>query len=157
MEPDVVTIRSFRQCFALERRIHRLDRWRLPVPYGVPVRGIAYAFALPTAGAVLGRLVLVGPLILAVHPAIRYVVLPVSGAWALTGVRVDGRVAHVAALGWLRLHAAPRRLVGFRAAPAAEVAWGAVAIAPDERAARLRRAVVHGPGAVVLRYPFSAR
>ena len=59
-------IRSFRVCFKLERRIHKIDRWRLPLPFGVPLRGIGYAAAafvvlgmlaqLPVAGALLGAL-----------------------------------------------------------------------------------------------------
>ena len=42
-ERPTLTIRSYRLAFALERRIHKIDRYRLPVPYGVPLRGLAYA------------------------------------------------------------------------------------------------------------------
>ena len=40
---QTVTIRSYRLAFALERRIFRIERYRLPLPYGLPLRGLAYA------------------------------------------------------------------------------------------------------------------
>ena len=39
---EQITLRSYRLAFEVERRLHRIDRFRVPVPYGIPLRGIAY-------------------------------------------------------------------------------------------------------------------
>ena len=101
-------VRSYRLCFELERRIHKIDRWRIPVPYGVPLRGIAYALAAIAAVIALSGLPLAGDLLGALHPAIRLVVLPVAAGYALCRVQVDGRPAHAAALAWLRFRVGAR-------------------------------------------------
>ena len=158
--PDDATlpIRSYRQCFELERRIHRLDRWRLPMPYGMPVRGIVYFVVLGVAMLILGRLPLLGALAATLHPAVRLVAIPVSAAYVLTNLRVDGRAAHRVGAAWLRLRAEPSRLVAFRAAPQrATHTLGTTTIAPDERSPRLRPGVIEGRGRVVLRYPVDLR
>ena len=41
-EESDIQLRSFRVCFQLERRLHRIDRFRLPFPYGLPLRGLGY-------------------------------------------------------------------------------------------------------------------
>src|SRR5215213_10110090 len=38
--------------FVVDRRIYRVDRWALPVPGGVPLRGVAY-FAAALVGVVV--------------------------------------------------------------------------------------------------------
>jgi hypothetical protein len=151
-------IRSYRVCFRLERRIHRIDRWRIPVPYGIPLRGIAYGAGGLAVVLLLSGMPLVGELLRLLHPALRLVVLPVGAAYLLTQLSIDGRPAHAAALAWLRLHVQPVRMASGRALPAARVEFVApVAIAVDQRAARLRPAVVRGPAVVLLRYPARAR
>jgi hypothetical protein len=152
-ENQTVPIQSFRVCFNLERRIHKIDRWRLPLPYGLPLRSIGYfgvllalilfAQQLPVIGAATGML----------HPSLRYVAIPVGFASVLTRWRVDGRLPHRAGLAWLRHQTAPARVASFRAAPApGPVQLAAIAFAPDERCARLRRGIVEGPANVVIRY-----
>ncbi|MBS1882381.1 MAG: hypothetical protein JSS97_05430 [Actinobacteria bacterium] len=152
-------IRSYRMCFSLERRIHRVDRWRIPVPFGVPLRGIGYAAALLIAMLMLGHLPILGPAVTAIDPAIRLVVAPCCGAYLLYLWEIDGRPAHVALASMARLHLGPRRIAGFRRAPrpGTEVRLGDVALAPDESSIRMRRGTVRGPATVVLRYPFRPR
>lgn len=153
-----VTIRSFRIAFELERRLFKIDRWRLPLPYGVPLRGAAYAAVALAAVVTLGRAPLVGPAIAALPPPVRFVLLPAGAACLLVRVRVDGRCAHTFAVAWLRSALAPRRLVGFRrAAPVARVYFSAIPFAPDERTARYRRGAVSGPARLTLRYPARGR
>ena len=156
-EPELV-IRSYRLCFELERRIHSIDRWRIPVPYGVPLRGVAYGAAALVGVLLLVRLPGVGELLGALHPALRLVILPVGVAFWLTRMRIDGRAAHAAALAWARWRLGPVRLSAFRAAehPGARLV-PSLAVAADDRAARYRRCVVSGPAEVTLRYPASAR
>jgi hypothetical protein len=150
-----LTIRSFRVVFDLERRIHKVDRWRIPTPYGVPLRGIAYWALALLATLLLGRLPLAGELTGALPLPIRLVILPVAVAFVLARVRVEGRPAHTAIAGWLRFELSPSRLAGLRAVPrtGAVVRLDGIAIVPDERCARYRRGVVEGPAKVLLRYP----
>ena len=147
-----VPIRSFRLAFQLERRIHRIDRFRLPLPYGLPLRGAAYAIAAAFIVIALSRLPVVGAGLDVLPWPIRFGVLPVATAQALMQVQLDGRPAHEALAGWLRLRVGPGRTVGF--APAERrrgMHLGEVTIAPDDREPRYRRGVVAGEGTVVLR------
>jgi TcpE family len=152
---DGIAIRSFRLVFDLERRIHKVDRWRIPVPYGIPLRGIAYWALALFAMLTVGRLPVVGALTGLLPVPLRLVVIPVALAWVLTRVKLDGRPAHTALCAWARFRLAPRHLAGLRAVPAvgSVVRLADVAIVPDERAARYRRAVIDGPATVLLRYP----
>jgi hypothetical protein len=153
-----LVIRSYRLCFEVERRIHRIDRWRIPVPYGVPLRGVAYGAVALAAVLLLQRLPVTGELLGALHPALRLVVLPVAAAYALTRLRVDGRRAHAAAIAWLRWRIDPSRVAGFRAAerPGCRL-LGDLAIAADDGSALYRRCVIRGPATVTARYPARAR
>jgi hypothetical protein len=153
-----VAIRSYRLCFRVERRIHKIDRWQIPLPFGVPLRGAAYALALLVAVLVSSRAPLLGTVVVALPAPVRLLGLPVGGAYALLRWELDGRPAHAVVAAWLRLVFGPRRLVAFARAPRQQVAvLGDVTLVSDERRAWLRRAVVHGPGTVLLRYPFDAR
>jgi hypothetical protein len=157
-DDDALPIRSYRLCFELERRIHKIDRWRIPVPYGVPLRGIAYAVSASAAVLVASRVPLLGAALSAVHPAIRLVLLPVGAGYLLCQLRVDGRPAHAAGIAWLRHRLRRRRLAACRSiAAAGPVRLGDVVIAPDEASSRYRPAVVRGPASLLLRYPARAR
>jgi hypothetical protein len=151
---EPIAIRSFRVCFQLERRVHKIDKWRIPVPYGVPVRGIGYGALLLVLVLLLGRIAVVGDLLGVLHPSLRYIMVPIGGAYVLMRWKVDGRAAHATGLSWVRMHLEPRRVAGCRAAtPLGPVTFGEVTVAPDEHSARLRPAVVEGAGRLVLRYP----
>ena len=156
--PNTVAIRSYRGCFQLERRLHRIDRWRIPVPYGIPLRGIAYAVAALAGLLALSDLPLLGPLLGAFHPALRLVVLPIALAYALCRVRLDGRPAHAAVIAWLRYRCTPARRAGCRRAESVgRVRLADVHFAPDELGARYRPALIRGPTELLLRYPAVAR
>lgn len=154
-ERDGITIRSFRVVFKLERRIHKVDRWRIPVPYGIPLRGIAYWALAIFAVLALGQLPVVGVLTGTVPTPVRLVVVPVAAAYALARLRVDGRAAHRALVGWARFLSSPARMAGLRevAQVGSVVRLADIAVLPDERGARYRRAVIEGPATVLLRYP----
>jgi hypothetical protein len=158
-QPDRVTIRSFRVVFELERRLHRIDRWRLPLPHGLPLRSLAYGLAALAAVLALSALPLVGGLLRVMAAPVRLVVLPAALAYLLTRLRVDGRPAHRALLAWLAWRCSPRELAGLRptARVGAVVSLGEVALVADWRSARYRGAVLDGPCSLVLRYPARAR
>lgn len=159
MEDGQFQVRSFRVVFELERRIHRIDRWRIPVPHGIPLHGLAYAACALLLVVLLSGVPLVGDSLALLAPPLRLVILPVGVAYVLTRWRMDGRLAHATALAWLRQATDPSRLSGFRSAAALGrvVSLGELALVPDERCARYRRAAVVGPARLVLRYPARAR
>lgn len=151
-------IRSYRVCFELERRIHQVDRWRIPVPYGIPLRGLAYAALALLVVLVAAGLPLIGAVLGLLHPALRLVVIPVVSASLLTRLRVDGRPAHAAGLAWLRWRAGARRLNALRpCAPPGPARLPDVELLPDEDGPRYRPALIAGPCELTLRYPATAR
>jgi hypothetical protein len=153
-----IAIRSFRLCFKLDRRIHKIDRWRIPLPFGVPLRGVGYAVGLLVAVLMVRRVPLLGDLFGAMPVPLRFVVLPIGGAYLLNQWEFDGRSAHATAFAWSRMQLSPRRIAAFRRAPRTGVVRLAdVTLVSDEQSARMRPAVIEGPAEVVLRYPFSSR
>ena len=147
-----LTIRSFRLAFELERRIHRIDRFRLPLPYGLPLRSLAYAVAALGAVLLLGALPVFGAALEMLPWPVRFGVVPVAVAQLLTQINVDGRPAHEVATAWLRWRLGPRCLVGWAAAPtAATDPVASFVVAPDERGTAYRRGRVSGAGSVLLR------
>ena len=155
---EAILIRSFRVVFELERRIHRVDRFRVPLPYGLPLRSIGYAAVALLLVLVLRQLPGVGSLVDALPAPARFVLVPIALAYALTQLRIDGRPAHAAGMALLRFALAPRRVAGCRARRTELTCrLGDVALAPDESAARYRRSRIEGPATVLLRYPAHAR
>jgi hypothetical protein len=154
-EQQGLSIRSFRLVFDLERRIHKIDRWRIPVPYGVPLRGIAYWAAALLVTIALGGLPLAGELTRVLPTPVRLVVLPLAVAYLFARVSIDGRPAHTALVAWARFRLSPSRFAGMRAVPrsATVVRLADVPCIPDERSTRYRGAVIEGPATVLLRYP----
>jgi hypothetical protein len=92
-DPDAtVEIRSYRNVFALERRLYRIDG--LPLnPAGVPLRGIAY-FAVLLAVAMAARTL---PPVSLVPWYVGNVLAPAALAFLLCSVRIDGRPFHLVA------------------------------------------------------------
>lgn len=157
MREHNVEIRSFRVVFDLERRIHKVDDWRIPLPYGLPLRSIGYALGVLALVLLAGRVPGLAHLLGALPAPARFVLLPCGAAWALTQVSVDGRSAHAAAASILRFLLAPRNVAAGRRQQLGEIRLGDVAVVPDERATRARRAVVRGPASVLLRHGFGSR
>ena len=139
MSDETLHIRSFRVVFDLERRIHRIDRFRVPLPYGLPLRSLGYAAVSLAAILVASRLPVLGALLKLLPTPARLVLAPVGLSYALTQLRLDGRSAHAAAGAWARYTLMPRTLVAFGPAPSA----GQVAFSPVTfvRAAVLDRPV----------------
>jgi hypothetical protein len=153
-----IAIRSFRVVFDLERRIHKVDRIRLPLPYGLPLRSVAYAVAAFLAVLVLARLPLLGGALAVLPAPVRLAVLPALVSYLLTQMRPDGRPAH-----WFLMALARQRVARAEVVALAPVRrqrlerLGDVIVAPDERDVRLRVGVVEGPAVALLRLPVEAR
>src|SRR4051794_302593 len=109
-----IEIRSFRTVFRLERRIYKFDRWRIPIPYGVPVWGLAYSTATLAAIVLAGRLPAVGGLVSLLPAPLRFVLLPLGVGALLNGIEPDGRRPHIFIKAWLRHRLGARCLCGLR-------------------------------------------
>ena len=150
-------IRSYGLCFAHERRIHQIDNWRIPVPYGIPLRGVAYAALTLLCVLLLANVPVLGDALGLLHPALRLVIVPAGVAYALCRLRFDGRPAHSAGLSWVRFRGGTKWVASCRPIePPGPVFVADIAIASDERSARYRPGVVGGPAEVVLRRPAKA-
>jgi hypothetical protein len=156
---DGIEIRSFRVVFQIERRLHKFDRWRLPLPYGVPVRGIAYAAVTLLAIVLAGQLPGLGALLGAVPAPLRFVLLPLGVATLLARVRVDGRPAHRFLHAWLAFRMSPRTVDAFSPVPAARSVHSIaeeILLADGPASPDYRPAVIAGPATVVLGLPARA-
>ena len=151
-----VRIRSYRAVLdSVERRIYRVDRWRLPTASGVSVRACGYAIAALVLVLVLGRAPLVGALLGALPPSLRLLAIPLGAAAALTAWNPDGRAPHHALRGLLRHLVAAKTLSGLRRTEPVGTALAPleeVQIAGGDGPA-YAPGVVRGPARLFLRYP----
>ncbi len=150
-------VRSYRSVLdAVERRVYRIDRWRLPMPGGVGVRAVLYVVAMAVAVAVTTRLPVVGPLVGLVPASIRFVGLPVLAGWGLSTWRIDGRPPHCALISAGRYAFRAKTLSGLRRAPAcgsSSLVIERIQLAPAGDEASYRRGRIRGPARLILRYP----
>ena len=159
--PRTVSVRSYRGVLdSVERRFYRIDQWRLPNPEGVSVKAVVYFLCCLVVVALAGHLPLVGAGLDLLTPALRYLGLPIVGAWALSALRIDGRRPHHALVSIARHRLRARTLAGLRPAPQvgtriAPVA--AVQVAAIGDGPRYRRGRVRGPARLVVRYPAELR
>lgn len=155
--PKGVTVRSYRDVVdVVERRIFRVDRWRLPTPQGVSVRALAYAAGCFAAVLVLGALPVFGQLLDLVPASLRYLALPALGGWALASLAIDGRPPHHALASAARHGARARTMAGLRATGPVGTSLSPVAavqVAPAGDEPRYRAGRVRGPATIALRYP----
>jgi TcpE family len=153
---EQLTIRSYRRVFEVDRRIYRVDRWALPVPGGVTLRGLGYFAATVLLVVVLDGLPGIGELIGALSPPLRFVVLPLAVAVLGSQAAPDGRAAHRFGADWLRFRLRARRRSAGRAVvlEGEPVPWhGVLAVRWDGHAARLLRGRVRGPAKITFAVP----
>ena len=152
-----VTLRSYRLTFELERRLHRIDRFRIPVPYGLPLTSLAYGAGVAMVVVLMSGLPLVGSLLALVPWPMRFILVPALGAHMLCRRRSDGRPAHEALAARLIFIVRPRRLAGLkRCSCTARVCVGDVILCADETGPVYRRGDVLGPAHAILRLPARA-
>jgi hypothetical protein len=151
-------IRSYGVVFSLERRLHRIDRFRIPLPYGLPLRSVGYAAVLLTLVLAVDRVPGVGGLLGALPTPFRIAVVPGVGSYLLTRVRIDGRPAGAAAAGALVYLVQPRRLGAWQPRQWDRVVRVAdLTLAPSGDGPALRRGTVRGPCDVALQCPVATR
>lgn len=151
-------IRSYGVVFSLERRLHRIDRFRIPLPYGLPLRSVGYAAVLLTLVLAVHRVPGVGALLGALPTPFRIAVVPGVGSYLLTRVRIDGRPAGAATAGALVYLVQPRRLAAWQPRQWDRVVHVSdLTLAPSGDGPALRRGTVRGPCDVALQCPVTAR
>ena len=149
-----IVLRSYRLAFELERRIHRIDRYRIPLPYGLPLVAAGYGLATAVLVVVLSGAPVVGVVLGMLPWPIRLLFIPGLVAHLLCRPTGDGRPAHEAVAARAAAALAPGRQVAFSRAPRApREGFGPVVVVTDERGAQYRAAKVTGPGSVLLRRP----
>jgi hypothetical protein len=156
VEPRGIQLRGYRRVFRIERRLYKFDRWRIPYPHGVPLRGIGYFLAADLALLAFSRAPLAGALLGLLGPTVGFVGLPLLLAFALMQGRIDGRPPHHVLVSLAAWRLAPRELAGLEACPprgAEVVPVEEVAVAFDGRESFPVAGRVRGPAAVTLRYP----
>jgi hypothetical protein len=155
-----IQLRGYRRVFRIERRLFRFDRWRIPYPHGIPLRGIGYFLALELCVVAASRLPLVAGLVGLPNPAIAYLGVPLLGAFALMQGRIDGRPPHHVLASLARFSLSPRCLAGLHACPQggeAVVPLEEATVAFDARESFPVRGRVKGPARVTFRYPSAVR
>lgn len=151
-----IQLRGYRRVFRIERRLFRFERWRIPYPHGIPLRGIGYFLLLELGILAFSRLPLLGLLVALPSPAIPFLVVPGAGAFALMQARIDGRPPHHVLLSLVRLAASPRCLAGLSPCPQRGeevVPVVDLAVAYDGRESFAVPGRVRGPAKLTFRYP----
>jgi len=149
-------VRSYRRVFEVDRRIYRVDRWVLPVPGGVPLRGVVYFVCTLLAVLAAQRLPLIAAVVGGLSAPLRYVVVPFGVALLGTQAAPDGRASHRFARDWVRLRLRSRRRCAGRTVPLERepVAWhGVLATRWDAQAPALHGARIAGPAKVTFAMP----
>ena len=158
-ESGRVVIRSFRLVFDRGyRRLFKIDRYRLPFAYGLPILGIVYAAGVALALVAAANVPEAGPALAALPPPIHWVAIPVGLAMVMLHWRPDGLKPHVALWAWLEAALTVKELSCWQPAErdGDGMELGEIACAPDGRGARYRPGSVSGPAEVLLRYPARA-
>jgi hypothetical protein len=154
-----VLIRSYALVFRMQRKLFKLDRWRLPLPGGLEIRAIVYAIVVLLADLISSRLVLIGPLTDKLPAPLHWAILPGLVVFVLVKLEVEGRPPHRVLASLLSWYVRPKYFIGRRPAarPGIRAPIQALWIAPDWRGSRYRPATVSGPTTVICRYPANAR
>ena len=151
-----VVIRSFRLVFDRGyRRLFKIDRYRLPFAYGLPILGIVYAAGVALSLVLVANLPAAGSALDALPPPIHWVAIPVGLAMVMLHWRPDGLKPHTALIAWIDAATTVRELACWQPAESDRDALelGEITCAPDGREPRYRSGLVRGPARVLLRYP----
>src|SRR4051794_17141022 len=151
MSEHEIPIRSFGVVFDLERRIHKIDRFRVPLPYGLPLRSLGYAIVALAIVLAASAMPVLGRPIVGIPAPLRLVGIPVATAYALTGLQIDGRPPHVAAATVARYVLGPRRIAAWLPANMRATRLDDIPFVADEHTSQLRPGRLRGPVQAVAR------
>jgi hypothetical protein len=154
MDDGRLRLNSYRLAFALERRIHRIDTFRIPLPYGLPLASLGWGVVAMVAMLAFSAVPGVGPVLRALPFPVRLVFLPGLFAHLVSRTTGDGRPFHEALIARAQRCVRPTTQLGLD--PLERVrAWEleALPMVSDELAPEYRAAEVRGPATVLLRQP----
>ena len=145
-----MVIRSYRRVFRLDRRIYAFGDWQLPLPNGIPLRGLVYFIAALLLSLIVWKLPVIG-LFFGILPwPVRHVILPLWIAAAGMTFSPDGRRADLFVWTWLSLMG---RRVRARVQRESMDWSGKLRVRWDSSDVVLHRALVKGPAAVAFVEP----
>jgi len=149
-----IELTSYREVFDLERRIYRIDRFRLN-PSGIPLRGVLYFAIAAALSAVLDGMPAAHWLLGYLPWYLHYVGLPGLIATLGSTIRVEGRPLHLAMRGLALRVVRPKHLSAFRNCRPIGSRWEPppIVVIPDGSETRPRRVRFVGPGQLVIRSP----
>lgn len=161
-----MVIRSWRRVMKIERRIYQIEVepgkfWPIPfVSNGVAWRTMGYFAALFASMWILSRMVVIGPLLVALDPFSgggRYIIFPGVLTWIMVNKTFEGRHPHRWLWDALRFAFRAKRTSAGRKVPD-RVSWsGKVSVAHDEFSPDLHGARIHGPAVVRFNVPVLTR
>lgn len=158
--PQPKVIRSYRLVFRRRWRLFRIQNWRIPLPGGLELRAVGYWLACMAALALAGRVPGLGLALGALPVSLRFGVLPLAGAWALSGVEIDGRSPHRALAALIAWRLRPRSLAAFRRCPrVGELGFAEprITLTGDLHTSTYPQGRLRGPAKLLLRYPVAVR
>src|SRR3954471_22555571 len=132
MSDNKLILRSYRLAFEVERRIHRVDRFRIPVPYGIPLVALGYWAGVLVVFLIAGALPVLGALLSALPWPIRLILLPGLVTRALCHRRADGRPTHEAITAYVLFRASAKHLAALAAVSRPDGHLDALPVACDE-------------------------
>jgi hypothetical protein len=153
MDDRRIHLRSYRLAFELERRIHRIDSFRIPLPYGLPLAALGWAAATLVLVVAVSPLPIIGDALEVAPMPVRLIFLPGLGAHLLCRVTGDGRPVHEALFARAAFVLRQKRRAGLAPLRRYVLDTAPLTIAPDERGERYRPGVVEGPVTLALRQP----
>ncbi|HEY7933508.1 MAG TPA: TcpE family conjugal transfer membrane protein [Solirubrobacteraceae bacterium] len=161
--PDIdsqqTVVRSYGLVFKIERKLFKIDRWRLPLPGGLEVRAIVYAVTILLGMLVASRLPGIG-LILGLLPSpLHWGLIPGGLTFVLLKLQIEGRAPHRVLASLISWYFSERLITATSKAdrPGLHAPIDTVWILPDWCSGRYRTAEISGPTCVVCRYPLQAR
>ncbi|HEY7891224.1 MAG TPA: TcpE family conjugal transfer membrane protein [Solirubrobacteraceae bacterium] len=151
-------VRSYGLVFKIERKLFKIDRWRLPLPGGVEIRAIVYGAVILLGMLLLSRLPGLGLLFGLLPAPLHWALIPGGLTFVLLKLQIEGRAPHRVLASIVSWYFSERLIAGAQKAdrPRSHTPIQAVWVTPDWRAPRYRPAKIHGPTLLVIRYPIEA-
>lgn len=152
-------VRSYALVFKIERKLFKIDRWRLPLPGGLEVRAILYAIGILLGMLVASRLPGIG-LLLGLLPApLHWGLIPGGLTFILLKLQIEGRAPHRVLASLASWYLSEHLITAASKAdrPGISAPIDTIWIVPDWHTPRYRTAEITGPTCVVCRYPVQAR
>lgn len=151
-------VRSYGLVFKIERKLFKIDRWRLPLPGGVEIRAIVYGGVILLGTLIVSRLPGLGDILGLLPAPVHWALIPGGLTFVLLKLQIEGRAPHrvlASLVGW---YFSERLIAGAGKAdrPQVHAPIQTIWITPDWRTPRYRQATIHGPTVMVCRYPIEA-